>query len=330
MDKARLGIVGVGWLGGVLADAAETTGRAEVVSCYARSPAAREAFARERSVRAAESVEALLADVEVDAVVLATPHSTHTDLIERAAAAGKHVFVEKPLTLTVADARRAIEATRSAGVTLQTGYQRRRQPTNRKIKALIEEGKLGTLLQLEGNQSGPAAHNPDFPAWRADPAEAPAGGMTAMGVHIVDTFHYLAGPAKRVAAFSKRVHGWRELDETTTVIIEYQSGPLGYVGTSYYVPAVNAIAVYGSDMNAWNEEDGTRFLIQKRGEPARSERPTEVIDTFVDEMAEFARCILEGAEPETGGSEGLEVAAVLEAIVRSAATGASVDLSELR
>ena len=330
MDTARLGIVGLGWLGGVLADAAVQTGRATVVSCYARTPADRDAFADQRGCRAAESLDALLADPDVDGVVLATPHSAHAEQIVAAASAGKHVFVEKPLTLSVADAKVAIEATTAAGVTLQVGFQRRRQPTNRAIKRMIDDGELGTVVQLEGNQSGPAAHASDFPAWRADPAEAPAGGMAAMGVHLVDTFHYLAGPAARVAAFTKQVYGWRDLDEATTAIIEYERGPLGFIGTSYFVPAVNTFCVYGSEFNAWNEGDGAGLWTQRRGEPARTQRPTEVIDTFVDEMEEFARCILEGAEPETGGPEGLEVAAVLEAIVRSAATGRTIDLSELR
>jgi predicted dehydrogenase len=330
MDKVRFGVVGVGWWGGVLADAVRETGLADVVSCFARSADARGAFAHQRSCRAADSFEALLDDEEVDGVLLATPHSTHIDLIERAAAAGKHVFVEKPLALTVDDARRAIAATSAAGVILQVGYQRRRQPTNRKIKQLLEDGSVGTLVQLEGNHSGPAAHTPAFPVWRADPAEVPAGGMTAMGVHVVDTFQYFAGPAKRVAAYSKQVHGWRALDEATTVIIEYESGPLGYIGTSYYVPAVNTLVVYGSDMNAWNEQDGSRFWTQERGESVRIERPTDMIDVYADEMAEFAHCILEGTEPETGGPESLEVAAILEAVVRSAATGRTVELSDLR
>jgi predicted dehydrogenase len=330
MDKVRLGVVGVGWWGGVLADAARETGLADVVLCFARSADAREAFAHQRSCRAVDTYDALLGDQEVDGVLLATPHSTHIDLIERAAAAGKHIFVEKPLALTVDDARRAIAATSAAGVILQVGYQRRRQPTNRKIKELIDGGSLGTLVQLEGNQSGPAAHNAEFPVWRADAAEVPAGGMTAMGVHVVDTFQYFAGPARRVASYSKQVRGWRALDEATTVMIEYEDGPLGYVGTSYYVPAVNTLVAYGSDMNAWNEQDGSHLWTQQRGESLRTEQPTEVIDVIADEMAEFAHCILEGTEPETGGAESLEVAAILEAIVRSAATGRTVELSEIR
>jgi predicted dehydrogenase len=329
-DTARLGIVGLGWWGGVLAASARKSGAAEVAGCFARSPEHRAAFAAKYGCRPFDTYQAMLADTEVDGVVIATPHSTHADLIEQAAAAGKHVFVEKPLALTVAEARRAIDATRRAGVTLQVGHNKRRQPANRHLKELIAEGGLGTLLQLEGNQSGPAAQKPDLAAWRADPAECPAGGMAAMGVHIVDPFHYLAGPAKRVVAFSKQLKGWRALDEATTVMIEYESGPLGYIGTSYFVPPVVAVAAYGSEGNAWVEEDGARVFQQRLGEAARSEQPTEVLDTTTDEMAEFARCITQGSQPETGPAQGLEVAAVLEAVVQSSSSGQAVDLAGLR
>jgi predicted dehydrogenase len=242
-----LGLIGLGWWGGVLTAAARASGAAEVVSCYARSPEARAGFAAEHGCRAAESLDALLADPGVDGVLIATPHSTHADLIERAAAAGRHVFVEKPMTLAVAEARRAIDAAERAGVVLQVGQNARRQPAVRRIKAMLEAGDLGTLLQLEGNRSGPAAHLPGLAPWRAEPAESPAGGMAAMGSHIVDTFHYLVGPARRVFAFSVDRLDVRPIDDATAVTIEYGSGPLGYIGTSYFVPAVNTVAAYGTD-----------------------------------------------------------------------------------
>jgi predicted dehydrogenase len=330
VDIARLGVIGLGWFGGELTKAAATTGLATVTSCYSRSEDRRQAFADAHGVPPASSLEDLLDDPAIDGVFIATPHTTHVELIERAAAADKHVFVEKPLALTVADARRAIEATERAGVTLQIGHNRRRQPANRRIASMIRDGELGTVVQLEGNQSGPGGHNPDLPEWRTDPSEVPAGGMTALGVHIVDTFHSWVGPAVRVTAMTKRVAGLRPMDDATTTLIEYESGPLGYIGTSYFTPAVNTLVVFGTDANVWNEEDGKRFFLQPRSEPARAEQQVDTLDTIVDEVAEFARCITDGATPETGPAEGIEVAAVLEAAIESAETGRAVDLSTIR
>lgn len=330
MEKARLAVVGLGWFGAVLTESARRSELAEVVACFARSPEARTEFATTHGCRAADSFEDLLADGEIDGVLLATPHSTHADMAVQAATAGKHVFVEKPLALTVADARRASEAADEAGVTLQIGHNRRRQPANRRIRSMIEKGELGTVLQLEGVHTAAGGHKPTLPPWRRDPAECPAGGMTALGVHTVDTFNYWVGPARRVSAFSTRVAGLSALDEATTVMVEYDGGVLGSIGTSYFTAPLVSVAAYGTEGAAWNEEDGGRLFVQGRGDGARTETPVETIDTIVDEMAEFARCISEGGRPETGGPEGVEIAAVLEAIARSASSGSAVDVDELR
>jgi predicted dehydrogenase len=329
-EKVRIGLVGVGWFGGIRVASARKSGAAEFVSCFDLVSERRDAFAAEHQCRPAESLEAMLADPEVEAILIATPHSTHLGLVQEAASAGKHVFVEKPLVLSVADARRAAEVTEKAEVVLQVGHNRRRQPANRHIKAMIDGGELGTLLQLDGIHTNPAAIGKGIAGWRLDPAECPAGGMTALGIHTVDTFHYLAGPAKRVAAFSKQVVGYTKIDEATSVLIEYERGPVGSITTSYFVPAVVSLGVYGTEGNAWNEEDGAELFVQKAGETTRSPLDVEAFDTVVDELAEFARCVREGTKPETGGAEALEVAAVLEAIMESAASGRAVEVADLR
>jgi predicted dehydrogenase len=330
MDTARLGIVGLGWFGGVLTAAARASGVAEVVSCYARSPEARAAFAEEHVCRAAGDLDELLADPDIAGVIVATPHSTHADIAEAAARAGKHVFVEKPMTLTVADAKRVAEAAASTGVAVQVGHNRRRQPANRRIKAMIDAGELGTVLQLEGMHTAAGGHKPDLPAWRKDPVECPFGGMTALGVHTVDTFHYFMGPARRVTALSTRFHGFNDLDDATSVLLEYGSGAIGSIGTTYFAPPLVSLAVFGSDAAAWNEEDGARLYTQTRSDPVRNELEIDTIDTMRDEIVEFARCISGEAEPETGIPEAIEVAVVLEGIGRSVGSGTTVDLAELR
>ncbi len=330
MEKVRLGVVGLGWFGGILTESARASGLADVVSCFARSEETRRAFSAEHDCPPAATLDALLGDPAVEGVLVVTPHSTHADLVEEVASAGKHVFVEKPLTLTVADARRTISATDRAGVVLQVGHNRRRQPANRRIKEMLDAGELGTVVQFDSIHTAPGALKPDLAPWRADPAESPAGGMTALGTHEVDTLHYLTGPAARVAAFSKNLIGLTRLDEATTVMIEYESGPLGYIGTSYFTPPLVTVAAYGTEANVWNEQDGVKLFVQRLGESARSEVPVGTLDTTVDELAEFARCIREGVRPETGGPEGLEVAAVLEAIGESVASRRTVELSDLR
>lgn len=325
-----LAIIGLGWFGEVLAEAVVASRIGRIVSCFAPTSETRAAFAERHGCRPAGSVEAVLDDPGVDAVLIATPHTTHADLTVAAAEAAKHVFVEKPFTLTLADARRAGAAAERADVVLQVGHNRRRQPANRRIKAMIDTGELGFVLQLEGNQSVPGGFRPDLPAWRSDPAEVPAGSMTALGVHVVDTFLYFVGPMRAVSALSVRPMGRRAMDEATAVIAEFESGALGYIGTSYYTPNVATLAVHGTDASVWNEEDGARLFVERRGERDRAPVDVDALDTVADELREFAACVRTGTRPETGAPEAAEVVAVLEAIVTSMATGQPVKLADVR
>jgi predicted dehydrogenase len=114
------------------------------------------------------------------------------------------------------------------------------------------------------------------------------------------------------------------------VLLEYESGPIASINTTYFAPPVVSLSVFGSDAAAWNEEDGSRLYTQLRSDPGRTEHEVETIDTMQDEIVEFARCIAGEAEPETGMPEAIEVAAVLEAIGRSVASGSVVELAHLR
>ncbi|MDA1000654.1 MAG: Gfo/Idh/MocA family oxidoreductase [bacterium] len=284
---------------------------------------------RKYGCRAAASYEEVLKDPEVEGILLVTPHSTHDDMIAQAASAGKHVFVEKPLTLTAAGAKKAIADTSKAGVTLLVGHNRRRSGANRKIKEMIDSGALGQLHQLEANLSLGAGLTPRA-GWRSDPAECPAGAMTGLGVHMIDNLHYLAGPVKRLFAMSKRIAGKSQLDDVTSIVLEFEGGPLGYIGSTYVIPKICTTTAFGTQLNAWSEEDGARFFIQKPDQMVRQEIPCQAGDSLAEEITEFAGCIRGTAKPETGGPESLEVVAVLEAVVESARTNQAVEISKYR
>jgi len=327
-EAVRLASVGLGWWGGKLADATTEAG-AEIVMCFARTPAAREQFAEKYNCRAAGTLDELLSNPEVEGLLVATPHSTHATVVEEAAAAGKHVFVEKPLTLTVAEGKRAVGAAEEAGVVLQVGHNRRRQPAIRRLKSMVDDRQLGLLHHAEANLSYPKGLNPRT-GWRGDPVESPAGGMAGLGVHLIDNLMYLLGRVRRLAAFSKQIVKVSKLDDATTIMLEFESGPLGFIGTSMVIPDIASTALFGTEMAAWSEGDGTRFYIQKSGDQERAEQSIETKDTLRDELEEFARCIRGGGRPETGGAEGLEVIVVLEAMLESVREGRVVDLDEIR
>jgi predicted dehydrogenase len=292
----------------------------EVAACFARNEAAREKFAQRYNSRAAESYEALASDPGVDALFLATPHSTHADLIEIAANHGKHVFVEKPLTLTVAEGKRALAAAQRNGVVLMVGHNRRRQTANRRIKAMIDAGELGVVHLLQGHINVPKDQVPRK-GWRSDRDESPVGGMTALGVHMIDTFRYFAGPIDRVSVMSKQLWAAGRTDDISIINMEFARGPLGQLATSIVLPKITTTAVVGTSAAVWNEDDGQHLYVQPVDDTTRTEVSVEPNDTIADEIDAFARAVIDGEQPETGGVEGLEVVAVLEAIVASATSG---------
>lgn len=320
MDSVRAAIVGLGWWGDKLATALAGNKRTEVAACFARTEAAREKFAQRYECRAAESYEALASDPGVDAIFLATPHSTHADLIEIAADHGKHVFVEKPLTLTVVEGKRALSAAERNGVVLQVGHNRRLQNANRRIKAMIDAGELGMVHLLQGHINVPKDQVPRK-GWRSDRDESPVGGMTALGVHMIDTFRYFAGPIDRVSVMSKQLWAAGRTDDISIINMEFARGPLGQLATSIVLPKVTTTTVVGTSAAVWNEDDGHRLYVQPVDDLTRTEVPIEPNDTIADEIDAFARAVIDGEQPETGGVEGLEVVAVLEAIGASAITG---------
>jgi predicted dehydrogenase len=326
-NPVGLASIGLGWWGNVLADAAASGGKAEVVACYARTAETREEFASKHGCKPAESLEEIWQDPSVEGVLMATPHAVRQELIAQAAAAGKHIFVEKPLALTGAEARASARAAEAAGVLLQVGHNKRRQTGNRRLHEMLHSGELGQLQHIEANISVPVAFKPDLPEWRKSPEQIPAGGMTPLGVHHIDTIQYLGGPIRSVSAISKKVYGALDVDDVTAMLFELESGPLAYLVTLLATAGVNTVTVYGSDAAAWSEEDGKRLFLQKRGEPSRNELPVTPIDTVADEMAEFADSIRSGTKPETGPEAAIPVVDVLEAIIASAADRRPVDVA---
>jgi predicted dehydrogenase len=175
-------IIGLGWWGRRHVEAARDTGAGlRYVLGVTHEPDEIADFAAEQRLPIATDYAVALADPAIRAVVLATPHTLHPAQVEAAAEAGKHVFCEKPFALDVGDAARAVAACRRAGVVLGVGHDWRYRPALVEIKRMIEAGELGTVMQVEANYSHDILADVPPGTWRADAAEAPAGGMTAWG-----------------------------------------------------------------------------------------------------------------------------------------------------
>src|SRR5260370_42491705 len=199
----RAAIVGIGRWGRTLVGAAQGKSAAfRFTAGHTRTRGKAEALCAEHGIALKDSLDEILADPAIDAVVFATPHSEHGAQVERTAAAQKHGFMEKPFTLDRASASRALDAVARAGVVLGVAYPRRFHPGMRELKARIDDGRLGTIAHCYAEQNAPAGLFMAPQSWRADPTEAPAGGMTASGVHNLDAMIHLFGRIHEIYANS--------------------------------------------------------------------------------------------------------------------------------
>src|SRR5216683_2884289 len=191
---------------------------------HTRTRATAEDFCRAQGVPLADSYEELLANPDIDAVVLATPHSLHESQIVAAAAAGKHIHVEKPITLERASADRAVAAARKAGVVLAVGYCRRFHPSVVEIRTRLKDGRLGAVVSMVAQHTTSTGQFIPPDNWRAAPAEAPGGALTAVGVHSLDHMIEFGGRVRDVECATARYIEHGPSDDTTTVMLRFESG----------------------------------------------------------------------------------------------------------
>jgi predicted dehydrogenase len=256
---------------------------------------------------------------EVDAVVLATPHSQHAAQVRIAAAAGRHVFVEKPLALTVSDAATAFDACEAAGVQLAVGFNRRQLPAFQRLAAMVECGDIGRPLHVESSFCGSFGYDYSDDMWRGSSEENPAGGMAAMGIHVLDAMVALLGPVARVSVLSRRLAVTSQLDDTTTVHLDFASGATGILSTLMATGPFWRLHAFGS--KGWAQMPDQTRLITSALTGAPSEASFEVIDTLAAELANFSSAIRGGAPYPVTRMQALAGVAAMEAIGQSARDG---------
>ena len=314
-------IVGLGGWGQRLVDSIQDAGRPKgdlihFTRAVTRTPAKAADFARRHKMPLGDDYAAVLADPDTAAVALATPHTQHAEQIIQAAAAGKHVFVEKPFTLTAESAARSVAACVSAGVVLALGHNRRFLPSMFALKQMIESGDLGQVLHLEGQFSSSYGLELTPAIWRAVGAESPAGGMTSLGIHCIDAFIHLNGPISRVQAYSLKQVLTVESDDTTAMLLRFANGATGLLGTVTATARLFRIQIFGTKGWVRIDEDGSMEACAIDGNPER--RTFEKTDTCRSELEAFAVAVGGGTPYLLPSDQAIHGIAVLEAIVESA------------
>jgi len=321
-------MVGLGRWGRNLVDAVQgRSDRIRFVAGVARTPASAADYARERGLTLTDDLRAVLGDPGIQAVVIATPHSRHGAQVRQAAAAGKHVYVEKPLALDVADAASAADACAATSVQLAVGFNRRFLPALTHLVRIVADGEVGAPLHLEGNLSGPGGYTIPPGHWRGSASENPAGGMAPRGSHIVDAMTLLCGNVEWVMAQSQRRVLDNDADDTTSALLRFESGVSASLVTLMATAETWRLRVLGS--RGWAEMIDEHTVVVARLQQAPETRRFPPTDTLRAALEAFADAIAGGAPFPVAPSGAVHGVAVTAAIARSAQRGTRVALAEI-
>ena len=342
-EKVRLASVGLGRWARVLARGAQRGDVIELVSCYSRDEAKRSAFMEEFGIaRAAASYEELLADPEVEGVLITTPNDTHRDLVVQALEAGKAAYTDKPIAHTLEHGVAIVEAAERTGIPFAVGHSARRLSGCRTMKRWIEDGSLGSVSIAEANFSNERGLELTPDHWRSYPEKTPGGVMIQLGVHHADNLQFLLGPAKAVTAHARKLYTAAHVPDVVTSLIEFESGAIGYIGAGWASPGVYTINLQGTkanlrydlDFTHWTEshqaDDWSVLTSQAYGESDRPKVELPPTDMFREQLEEFALAIRGEATVEVGPREALRALAVVHAAIASSERGGqAVELAEV-
>ena len=324
MAQLGVAVCGLGWWGRIIVPLARSSAKLKVVRVVDPDPAAA-AFASQQGIPLS-SFEDALKDPAVQGVVLCTPHTLHTEQIVKAASAKKHVFCEKPLSLSRADVLRAVEACRKNHVVLAVGHEKRFEPPIQEAMRLVKSGELGTPLQIEANFVQDKFLSLPADNWRLSPKEAPAGPMTATGIHLLDLSVGVFGAARRVFASVKTLGSHLTNGDTLAILVEFEKGH-ALLNACLATPFDGRFAVYCS--KGWVE-------VRDKAHPEAPEGwvLTKTLRGGKKEAKEYppAKAVLANleafADAATGGkpypvpqAEMVANVSALEAIFKSAANG---------
>ncbi len=325
----RAAVVGIGWWSDVLADAVKRGTSVEIVTCFTRSEEKRKAFAAKYGCNSSASYEEILKDPSIEAIINTTPNNVHLETTAQAAAAGKHVFLDKPIANTVAEGFEIAKVCEKHNVVLSLGYQRRRESHFRWIKNEIDQGRFGKLVQAEGNISRDRLGKIDLSSWRYQSEGMPGGVMLQIGIHYVDVLEFLMGPVRRVTGRSAQLVLPGDNPDVANLILEHENGAISNLTASYASASeYYMMNIYGKTASAYYDLfGGLRHL--KQGDAKPTAIACENNDTIREEVDEFAACVRNQTKPETDGYWAARNLAVIKAGVRSAKEGRGIEVAEI-
>jgi predicted dehydrogenase len=312
-------IVGLGrWGKGIVQSTQGKSARLRFIRGVSKEPDDVRDFATTHGFALSTEFADVIADPRVQAVVLATPHSLHVDQIAAVAAAGKHVWCEKPLALTLGEAARAVAACRKAGVVFALGNNKRCFASMTELRRVVSAGRIGEVLHIEAHFCNEHSTRVIPGGWRDDPNESPGGGLTGAGLHLIDALVSLGGPIGEVHA---RLFERKPPPDPRDVIalqVTFANGGTGQLASVRAAPAYWRVHVFGT--KGWAEaRDETALTVALNGETPRTQTFPQV-DSLAVLLEAFAESVELGRPFPITTDEMLAVVGAFEAAIASMAS----------
>jgi len=270
---------------------------------------------------------------EVDVVYIVLPNALHAEYTSRAFKAGKHVFCEKPMAVTVEECETMIRAGRDAGKKIMVAYRARFEPHNVEAVRRVREGGIGRV-RLVTSDHGRILDPKNDPAdqWRMVKSLAGGGSLYDIGIYSLQAARYLTGeePVEVFGQISNTQDDprFREVEDLVAFQLRFPSGALANLSSSYSTSPVKRIQAFGERgsliLDPATEYEGNRLIF--RSEKGREEVKVKAASQFAAEMDHFSECVMENRDPKTPGEEGLRDLLIMQAVYRSAREGKPVSV----
>lgn len=354
-----LGIIGAGSIGRVHAEAARRNGL-RVAGAWDFHRDRADALVAAHGGRATDSLEELLGLADIDAVAIAVPNSAHIGCATRAFGAGKHVLLEKPMALSVAECDRILEARDEAGRVLQLGFVCRGSPTSRLAKRLIDAGRLGEIYHAKCSIYRRRGI-PGLGGWFTTQAISGGGPLIDLGVHLIDLGRWLCGSPEALRASGAtygtfghpiekyrfvemwagppKIDGVFDVEDHATALVRFDGGLTVELNVTWAMNQPESALPEG--IRLFGDQGGVAFRVFEKDLVLATEEEGRIVDVtpkfgpedplasaWDEQYRQFRGAIADGVGPHATGEDGRAVQAIVEAIARSSEEGREVEVRE--
>ena len=323
----KTAVIGLGWWGATIIRALNKSKKISVVAGVDSDEKLGTKFTREHNIRFYKHIDDALGDPNIEAVIIATPHGLHEEMFLASVKAGKQIFCEKPFALTSKAARGMIKAAEARKIVIGIGHERRFEGAFEEIKRVVDAGELGTLLHLEFNASYNNMVKAPAKGWRKDPKQAPAGMMTALGVHQTDFMQTIAGSVDKInAQLTQRSEDFPN-EDVLTVQFLFKSGMSGSLTSLATTPFYQRMSIFGDRGWIENREVSNvdmpdpAILVWRGMDEEIHTRTYKMSETVLPNLESWADAVMDKGKYRFSNQEILHNVEILETIVRSIKSG---------